>query len=153
MHRLIITTEQYKTLVLREQEARLNTGKRSLNENSKEVILGMALLIGLKLSGLNRQLAQKALEDPAVITQIKTTLENETKTKDMAKAFEEKGMVNPDNFLAKNADKIMQEFNKIAGSNGVGEQAKLNLIKLDSTISKEYEDKKEESSSDIVTIS
>ena len=151
MAKIKITTEQYNTLLLREQESRLNTPQRLLNENSKEVILGMALLAGLKLSGLNKSLAEKAIQDKAVVNQIKTTLEDEHKAKDLAKSFGEKGLANPDHFFAKNADKITDEFNKIS-EDKVGEQAKSNLIGLDAKLKKEFEEKKEQSGSDIVSL-
>ena len=152
MARIKITTQQYETLILREQETRLKAPQRVLNEDSKEVTLGMALLSGLKLSGLNKELAEKAIADEAVINQIKATLEDRYKTKDLAKSFGEKGLANSDYFFANNADKIIDAFNKVAGDKQVGEGAKLNLLDLDSKLAKEYKDKKEESSSDIVAI-
>ena len=152
MARIKITPQQYETLLLREQETRLKAPQRVLNEGSKEVTLGMALLSGLKLSGLNKELAEKAIHDDAVVNQIKATLEDRYKTKDLAKSFGENALAYSDYFFANNADKIIDAFNKVAGDKQVGEGAKLNLLDLDSKLAKEYKDKKEESTSDIVAI-
>ena len=130
MTKIRITSEQYKSILLREQESRLNASKNVLNENIdlgpelleegwKDVLLGVALLMGVGLTGVNKAVAQDALKNNQTMAQIKATLEDENKTRELARAYEEKGMKNPDSLLAKNAEKIKDNFNKVADDNKI----------------------------------
>ena len=93
MTKIKITSEQYKSILLREQENRLNASGNVLNENLelgpelleegwKEVLLGVALLMGVGLTGINKTMAQNALKDEQTMSQIKATLEDENKTRE-----------------------------------------------------------------------
>ena len=157
MTKIKITSEQYKSILLREQENRLNASGNVLNENLelgpelleegwKEVLLGVASLLGVGLTGLNKAMAQDALGDENIMGEIKSALENKNKIEELVKALEEKGMKNPKNLLAKNAKKIKDEYNKISKDNNmkhiIGTNVIANLIGLDKELAKEYEDKK-----------
>ena len=157
MAKIKITSEQYKSILLREQESRLNAFGNVLNENLelgpelleegwKEVLLGVALLMGVGLTGINKTMGQNALKDEQTMAQIKTTLEDENKTQELVKSFQEKGMKNPDTLLAKNAEKIKDKFNEVAADNNmkhvIGANVIDNLIGLDKKLAKKYEDEK-----------
>jgi len=163
MVKIKITSEQYKAILLREQETRLKVSNSVLNENLdlgpelleegwKEVVLGVAMLMGVGLTGPNKAMAQDALSNEKTMAQIKTTLEDETKTQELAKAFQEKGMKNPDTLLAKNAEKIKDKFNEIAKDNhikyNVNTKVVDNLVSLDSELAKGYALKKADLNAD-----
>jgi len=163
MTKIRITSEQYKSILLREQESRLNASKNVLNENIylgpelleegwKDVILGVALLMGVGLTGVNKAVAQDALKNNQTMAQIKATLEDENKTRELARAYEEKGMKNPDSLLAKNAEKIKDNFNKVADDNKINYKVSNtvvdNLTSLDIELARGYALKKAEISSD-----
>jgi hypothetical protein len=163
MVKIKITSEQYKAILLREQKTRLKASNSVLNENLdlgpelleegwKEVVLGVAMLMGVGLTGPNKAMAQDALSNEKTMAQIKTTLEDETKTQELAKAFQEKGIKNPDTLLAKNAEKIKNKFNEIAKDNhikyNVSTKVVDNLVSLDAELAKGYALKKAEMGSD-----
>jgi flagellar motor protein MotB len=165
MAKIKITSEQYKSILLREQESRLNASGNVLNENLelgpelleegwKEVLLGVALLMGVGLTGINKTMAQNALKDEQTMSQIKATLEDENKTRELAKAYEEKGMKNPDTLLAKNAEKIKNKFNEVAADNKISYNVSTrvvdNLTSLDVELARGYALKKSEISSDTI---
>jgi len=163
MTKIRITSEQYKSILLREQESRLNASKNVLNENIdlgpelleegwKDVLLGVALLMGVGLTGVNKAVAQDALKNNQTMAQIKATLEDENKTRELARAYQEKGMKNPDSLLAKNAEKIKDNFNKVADDNKINYKVSNtvvdNLTSLDIELARGYALKKAEISSD-----
>lgn len=162
MKKIKVTSEQYNRILLKEKEARLLCSDVIINENFnqpelleeglKEVLLGVALLMGVNLSGQNREIANSALRNNNVMGQIKTTLEDENKTKNLAKVFAEKGMDNPELKLAKNAQKIVDTYNEIALDNDikykVSNKVANNLIALDRALSQEYVLKQSEISTD-----
>lgn len=162
MKKIKITAKQYNALLLMEKEERLlfnnvineSNQPELIEEGLKEVLLGVALLMGLNLSGQNKELAQNAVKSDNIMAQIKSTLEDETKTKDLAKAFGEKGMQNPELKLAKNAEKIADAYNEIAADNDikykVTDKVVTNLYALDRALSQGYALKKSEVSSDTV---
>lgn len=165
MAKIKITSEQYKSILLREQESRLNASGNVLNENLelgpelleegwKEVLLGVAMLMGVGLTGVNKAMAQDALKNSETMSQIKATLEDENKTQELAKAFQEKGMKNPDTLLAKNAEKIKDKFNEVADDNKISYKVSNkvvdNLTSLDVELARGYALKKSEISSDTI---
>ena len=130
--RIKLTSEQYDRLVLREQETR---SKEPLNEGMRDVLLGVAELMEVKLSGLNKELAIKALSDGNIMREIKTTLEDEERFKEFTELLSEKGVKNPINLLANNAKKIIDGYNKSAKANNLKEtlgiEAGRNLAPVD----------------------
>lgn len=124
MSKIKITQKQYDTILLHEQQVR----GVLLNEGTKELVLTIALLAGLKLTGQNEYIANNSIKDLKNLKLIQTTLEDENKTKELVDSMSEKGMKNPNETLSKNADKIIKKFNEIAVENKLG--SKLDFLAL-----------------------
>ena len=156
MKRLKITHKQYEAILLNEQTNRLidEQPKEILGEGFKEVLLGIAMLMGVGLSGPNAAVAQSALQNDATISQIKATLEDETKLKELVQDFAEKGMKNPDSLMAKNAQNIVDKFNKLASEKDktykVSNKVVTNLQSLSQELDKGYAIKKLDIGSDTI---
>lgn len=125
MPKLKITQKQYNSLLLNEQKTRLDASEtiiiEELNENIqvleegwKEVVLGVAMMLGIGLTGQNKIQAQNAVKNQATMDQIKATLEDSAKTKELVELLKEKGMKDPETKLSQNAEKVIDTFNKIA---------------------------------------
>jgi hypothetical protein len=110
MGKLKITESQYNKILLHEQTERNNI----LAEGHKEVMLVVAVLAGIKLTGQNEFLSQKALNDSSVLSDIKSTLEDEDRLKELVSKMEEKGMESPSLLLSKNAKLIVDKFNELS---------------------------------------
>jgi len=110
MGKLKITESQYNKILLHEQAERKNI----LTEGPKEVMLGVAVLAGIKLTGQNEFLSQKALKDSSVLRDIKSTFEDEGRLKELVSKMEEKGMESPSLLLSKNAKLIVDKFNELS---------------------------------------
>lgn len=126
MAKIKITQEQYDKIVLHEQMSR----SKMLTETTHDVVLGVAMLAGLKLTGTNEIMANKALEDEKTLGLIKSTLEDQNKTKELVKKFEEKGMGDVDSFLSNHAESIVNNFNNKSKSDKLDFIAKTNLKEL-----------------------
>lgn len=122
--KLKITQKQFDAIVLNEQNNRLNI----LTENTKEVVLSVAMLAGVKLSGQNEFVAKNALKDAKILSDVKHTLEDDGKIKDLIDSMVEKGMKDPKTMLFANADKIISNFNKNAETEKMKE--KLDFLAL-----------------------
>ena len=101
--------------------------RKILTEN-KEVVLGVALLLGVKLSGLNNELAHKYIVDDKVIGQIKNILGDEFKTKELIKNMEEKGMSDVKTLLTKKAEEVVKNFDKFCGPEKHDADANIKII-------------------------
>ena len=110
MIKLRITEKQYKTILLTEANSR-----KLLTENDKELVLGVAMLLGMNLSGLNKEMAHKYVSDDKSIINIKKTLNDEFKTNELIKKMEEKGMKDVKNKLINKAEEIVKNFDKMNG--------------------------------------
>jgi len=119
MTKIKITSEQYNKILLHEQHVRTNSLK-TLNEGIKEVVLGVSMLMGINLTGLNKEQAEKALKDKNVMLEISSTFENESKIDELIKNLEEKGMVNAKEKLSSKANQVITKFNKISEENNFG---------------------------------
>ena len=130
MGRIKITPKQYNTIILREQEARLNASGDVINETLeldpevleegwKEVVLGVAMLLNLGLSGQNKAMAQDAVKNVKTMSQIKATLEDADKTKELVDLLKQKGMKDPAKTLSTNAEKVVDKYNEIAKDNNL----------------------------------
>jgi hypothetical protein len=126
MAKLKITQEQYNKIILHEQASRSSL----LTETTNEVILGVAKLAGLKLSGHNDTVAKNALNDAKTMSLIKSTLEDENKVKELVKKMEEKGMKDVEQFLSKNVDSIVKGYNEYAKAEKLDFISKTNLLEL-----------------------
>jgi len=163
MAKIKISQKQYNTILLHEQESRLKTssdiitetleiGPEVLEEGWKEVVLGVAMMLGVGLSGQNKAMAQDAVKNAQTMSQVKATLEDTTKTQELANYMKEKGMKDPSTLLAKNAERVIDRFNKIAQDNHlkyrVDVKAVDNLQALESGLKSGYAVKDIKSTSD-----
>jgi flagellar motor protein MotB len=163
MTKLRITEKQYQAILLREQESRLKASSNILNENIatdpelleegwKEVVLGVAMMLGVGLTGQNKAMAQDAVKNASTMAQIKATLEDSNKVAELSDLLEKKGMKNADDKLADNAEHVMDQFNDIAKNNkikySVDTKVVTNLQGLKGKLNQGYALKKAEMSSD-----
>lgn len=165
MKKIKITREQYDNLLLAEQKRLSNSSNdlltESINNNSelleegwKEIVLGIAMLMGLNLTGQNNKTAEKALSDANIIKQIETTLEDKSETEELVNLMKEKGMKDPSLKLAQNADKIINNFNKLSDKEKINAKLSVaiasNLKSLDSKIKQGYALKSADISQDTI---
>jgi UDP-N-acetylglucosamine:LPS N-acetylglucosamine transferase len=127
MAKIKITSEQYNKILIHEQNNRLASSNK-LNEGDKEVVLAVSKLMGLNLSGLNKEIAEKALKDKTVMDEVLATFGNETKMKNLASNLEEKGMENANEKLSMKAKDIVDNYNKISKENNFGTQMGMHNI-------------------------
>lgn len=165
MTKLKITEKQYQAILLREQESRLKASGDVLNENVttnpelleegwKEVVLGVAMMLGVGLTGQNKAMAQDAVKNESTMAQIKATLEDSSKVAELSDLLEKKGMKNADDKLADNAEHVMDQFNDIAKNNkikySVDTKVVTNLQSLKGKLNQGYALKNAEMSTDTV---
>lgn len=165
MAKLKITKEQYDRILIREQQSRLiasgdlitenlNESTQLLEEGWREVVLGVAMMMGVGLTGQNKAIAQDAVKNEKTMSQIKTTLEDSSKTAELVKLLKEKGMKDPETKLAQNAEKVMDAFNRIADNDKikykVDTKVVTNLQSLRSKVVAGYAVKNAEMSTDTI---
>lgn len=130
MSKLRITQQQYNAILIHESKSRLKASEsvitEVLNEDAhlieegwKEVVLGVAMMMGIGLTGMNKVVAQDAVKNANTMAQIKSTLEDTDKTKQLVDLLKQKGMKDPETKLAQNAEKVMDQFNKIAADDDI----------------------------------
>lgn len=95
-----------------------NKSKNMMNESFKDVILGVAMLMGINLTGQNKSIAQNILNDSGSLKQIKTSLST-TKLQDVIDRLEELGLKNPLDKIHKNAKNIKDNYSKYAQKQGI----------------------------------
>jgi hypothetical protein len=131
MKKLRITERQYKAILDHSSSTRIDESQL-LNEGSKELILGAAIIIamaiGKDLSNYNKVVANRAVSDPSIMGKIKTTFEDETSLKELTDEFTNVGMKNPSVLLAKNAQAVVDEYNRIARSKGMSHELDVDAI-------------------------
>lgn len=113
MKKIIITETQYSKILLFEKN------NRALITESREVLYGIAKLMDVKLSGMNLEVANKALDDEKVLKNILTTLEDDNKFDTLVGEMESKGMENAKDKLLKHGDSIVNKFNNICEKKGL----------------------------------
>lgn len=115
-----ITESQYNRLLLiEEKDIQFNF--------DVDTILGFAKLIGLPLKGQNEFLANRALDNEAVLTKIYSIMTNVNKKNEIIDDLNNKGMVDADKKLHDNIEEIVSNFNKYS---------KGKELKLDSVLNK-----------------
>lgn len=130
MTKIKITAEQYNKILIHESKTRLkaqesiitetlNEDAQLLEEGWKEVVLGIAMMMGVGLTGMNKVIAQDATKNAQTMAQIKSTLEDETKMKQVVDLLKQKGMKDPETKLANNAEKVMDTYNRIAADDDI----------------------------------
>jgi hypothetical protein len=160
-----ITEEQLRTIFLNEQKNHLKNNKYFLNETFykdaeileegwREVVLGVSMLLGVGLTGPNKAIAQDALKNDETMAQIKSTLENREKTDELVDLLKQQGLKDPDSLLAKNAQNVVNKFNKLADENDltykVSTKVVDNLEKLSSELKQGYALKKSDIKTDTI---
>ena len=172
MIKLKINERQYKTILNHGKETRLNDvsedltvfiseDKELIEEGFKEFILGAALVLSqavggkmLAQSGHNKEIANKAVENKEIMAQIKSTLEDEQKTKELSDSLVKLGISNPEELLAKNADRVVNAFNRLSNDKKMtyrlDTKAVDNLKSLSKELKKGYALKDKEVSTDTI---
>lgn len=165
MPKLKITQEQYNRILLHERESRLKGSSELINENLdestqlleegwKEIVLGVAMMMGVGLTGQNKAVAQNAVKNSETMAQIKATLEDSSKTAELVDLLKQKGMKDPESKLAQNAEKVMDAFNRIAADDDikykVDTKVVSNLQSLKGKLGQGYAVKNAEMSSDTI---
>jgi len=112
MKKILITESQAKLLISLIQE------EQQLNEGWKDIILGVAMLAGVKLSGQNQIQAQNVLNDTSALKQLRNALQDDRFEK-IVDDLESVGMKNAE-------DKIYSNVNKIE-KNLIDAESKLNI--------------------------
>lgn len=125
MAKLKITKEQLERVIFEGKPISL-----VLTEASNEVVVGLASLAGLKLSGRNEIVAKNALKDENTLKAIKASLEDESQLAKIIKDMEEKGMKDVESFLLKNVDSIISKFNETSRINKLDFITKSNIVDL-----------------------
>jgi|TARA_R110002111_G_C6004149_1_gene373577 outer membrane protein OmpA-like peptidoglycan-associated protein len=85
--------------------------EKTINESWKDVVLGVALLAGISLTGHNKAQAQTALEDSKVLAQVQSVLQDERLSK-VVDSLESAGLNNAEEYIKKNARKIEKKFDQ-----------------------------------------
>lgn len=124
MSKIKITQKQYNAILLHEQKIRTSLIKEDVKKN----LLAISLLAGIGLTGQNERIANDTIKHSENMDSIKDTLEDDLKIKELVDGLTEKGLKNPENFLAKNADKIIKKFNEISEKEGF--KSKLDFVAL-----------------------
>lgn len=122
-----ITQEQYKKILIHEQKSRTSLLKEekeveNMSYDDLKVLLSLAKLIGIPLSGHNEFIADKNIKKKEILTKIKDILEDGSKLEEWVEKFNEKGMTQADEKLAHKSEQIVDEFNKIAHEVGLGKK-------------------------------
>lgn len=165
MSKIKITREQYSKLILTEQKNRqlkindvltesIDGNVQLLEEGWKEIVLGISMLMGLNLTGQNNIAGEKAIQNTDILKQIENTLEDKSKTDELVKVMQEKGMKDPSGMLAKNAENIVKRYNEISDDKNMkiklGVVTVRNLKELESKLKQGYAVKSSEISTDTI---
>jgi hypothetical protein len=115
MKKIIITEAQYNRILEFEKTSALITENR-------DTIYGVAKLMGVKLTGMNLEVANKALDNEKSLSDILSTLEDDFKFEALIKSMEEKGMENAKEKILKQGDTIIDKFNEICDKKGINKE-------------------------------
>ncbi len=122
--KIIINKKQYNNILLHEQKSRIEKiiikeNDEPLEKGIKEVMLCVAMMLGFKLTGLNKEKVDSYIKDKNIMSKIKTALENEDEIKKLISALEGKGMVDPMNKILNKASELVKKYNEIASNNNI----------------------------------
>lgn len=114
--KLLITESQLELIVNHIKE---NTKQKGiLIEGWKDIVLGTAMLMGLELSGLNSEIAKKALLDLDTIKKINDTISS-SKLEKVAETLESGGLKDAMIKIQSNAQKIKEKLEFAANKQGL----------------------------------
>jgi hypothetical protein len=105
MKKIKITKKQYESLILLEQKNKI------INEEINNIILPISLLMGYKLTGLNKYNAEKSLDNQHTLKMIKDTLEDENKVNELIKSLGDRGIKDADIKLSNKSLSLIKNFN------------------------------------------
>jgi hypothetical protein len=120
--KLVISESQLKRIIKHIEEGNEPIGVLTeevvvqediIQEGWKDIVLGVALLAGVGLTGQNQAQAQKAVNDPAILKQVQNVLQDD-RLEDVVDSLEAAGMDNAMEKIQKNADKLEKNFNEKA---------------------------------------
>ena len=115
--KIIITESQLETIVNHIKETN-TTIKKVLKEGWKDMVLGTAMLMGIKLSGANAQLADKVLNDIDGIKRLEKIIGGPELEK-VAKTLEDGGLSDAMIKIQNKATKIKKNLEDAAKKQGV----------------------------------
>lgn len=110
MTKIKITNEQYGRLILNEAQSSLNT--------SNDVLLGLAKIMGVNLSGFNSHKADNIVKDSKKMLELKNIIQNSNKREGLIDDLKTKGMIEPNDKVLYKANDIANNYNKISLENG-----------------------------------
>ena len=87
--------------------------KEGVGQLPMSILLGVAALMGVKLTNFNEKIAKEAIGTPKTLNQIKKYLESD-RVDDIASGLEELGMTNAKDRIEREAFDIQKKFNDIA---------------------------------------
>ena len=119
--KIIITESQYNRLFLNEE-------KEVQFKYDVDTILAFAKLIGLPLKGQNEFLANKALGNEDILSNIHSIMTNVEAKQNMIDDLENKGMNGAESKLHDNIETIINNFNKHSKKNQLNVDSVLNKI-------------------------
>ncbi len=114
--KLLISESQLEVVITHINET--NQPKQVIEEGWKEVVLGTAMLMGIGLTGVNAQTAEKALENAEILNKIENTLEGPNIEK-LAKTLEKGGLASAMDKITANAEQIKTNLEHAAKKKGV----------------------------------
>jgi flagellar motor protein MotB len=104
-----------------------------INEGFREVVLGVAMLMGLGLTGQNKANAQDALNDAKILQQIDSTLSGPN-IKQVADKMESMGLNNAMEVIQNNADEIKRNYASFANKRNIDPKLDLFTTKSQSMV-------------------
>lgn len=116
-----ITESQYNRLLLNEE-------KDIQFSFDNDTILAFAKLIDLNLKGQNDFLANKALKNKDVLSKIYSIMTSVDQKNKMIDDLNNKGMMDSDNKLHDNIEKIVNNFNKHSTESGLSKPLNLGVV-------------------------
>jgi hypothetical protein len=126
MTKIKITLEQYNKIIAHEKDTRLlKESENSDFQNTNDVLLGFAKIIGANLTGQNEFIANEALKNKSIMLKIKNIIIDVNEREKMIDDLSKKGLKDANDKIVKSLDKIVSNYNKYANQNKI--EDKLNV--------------------------
>jgi hypothetical protein len=114
--KLIINEKQ--SIMLRNHINETYNQRVVVSEGTRDIALGVLMLMGVKLSGMNAQLAKQALNDKETLKKIEQSLESPD-IEELVQTIEMGGMKDAMNLIQSNAEKLIDNYNRISKKMGI----------------------------------
>jgi len=123
MTKIRITEAQYTRILLHGKQVRLlkEEAKTDMPVLPKNIVFGVAKLLGVQLTGHNKKDAENALNDAETMRDIKRSMEDSNKREELMNDLELKGMKNASERFLNSSDDFVNKFNEQAKIIGVEE--------------------------------